>query len=233
MYSSTLFPRPSLEASYRLFPSPRVRESWQTAMPFIPILKTVLLVAQFQDTDGVLAINRHYFATASVPTETDLQDIAGLYNDWFTENYVMSMMDNWSLTGIVTRAMNEEFGLEFVATADLPQEGTVGTGLQPNQVSYTVTWLTGIVGRSFRGRTYGVGLPASQVASGQKRLTDAAQSAYQGKWEALRSGVEAAGHAMQVVSLQAGLVPRTEGVTTPVLATRVNFPLATQRRRLR
>jgi hypothetical protein len=129
--------------------------------------------------------------------------------------------------------MNEEFGLIFTQSDDLPANATVGTGAQPNQVSATITWLTGLVGRSFRGRTYVVGLPLTFVASDQRRLTTTGQGNLQTAWDGLRADFEGAGHALQVVSLASGGVPRTEGVTTPILAGRANFPLATQRRRLR
>jgi len=202
-------------------------------MPFIPIADTVMLTAQYQDADGVVAINRHYCATTSVPTETDLEDIADTYVGYWIENFTGITESNWNLTGVITRAMNEEFGLEFVRTEDLPANGGIGTGRLPNQVSYTCTWLTGLVGRINRGRTYGVGIPGSFVATGQKRLTDEGQTALQSVWDGLRAAFETAGHAMQVVSLSEGGIPRTAGVTNPILAARVNFPLATQRRRLR
>lgn len=202
-------------------------------MAFIPIPQCVLLVAQFQDDEGVLAINRHYAATISVPTETDLEEVAAAYTDWVTEALVGQMQDRWTLTGVVTRAMNEEFGIEFVATSGVPQNGTIGSGQLPNQVSYTITWNTGIVGRSFRGRTYGVGLYSGAVATGQKRLTDAARGSLNDAWNLLPASFADAGHALQVVSLQEGGIPRTEGVTTPVVSGNVRFPLATQRRRLR
>lgn len=202
-------------------------------MPFIPILNTVLLVAQYQDAQGVLAINRHYLATTSVPTETDLEECADIYTDSFTEFFVDLCTDNWTLTGVVCRAMNEEAGLEFVASAGVPQNGANNDAQIPNQVSYTCTWLTGLVGRSFRGRTYAIGMGAGAILTGNKRLSDAAQAQFNAAWNGLREAFETGGHAMQVVSLSDGGIPREEGLTTPVLLGRVNFPLATQRRRLR
>ncbi len=203
------------------------------AMPFIPIPNTVLLTAIFRDADGVEAINRFYPSTVSVPTEDDLTECAGIYTDVFTEAMVGITMSNWTLEGVICRAMNEEFGLEFVASDGVPQDGGVGSGAQPNQVSATVTWLTGLVGRSFRGRTYMVGLPLTFVASGQKQLTDTGRTNLQNAFETLRTAFETGGHALQVVSLSSGGIPRSEGVTTTILSVRANFPLATQRRRLR
>jgi len=203
-------------------------------MAFIPVPNTVLLTAQFQDEDGVLAINRFYAATTSVPTETDLEEVAGLYTDLFTEALADVTENNWTLTGVVTRAMNEEAGLEFVASTGVPQNGSIGTGRLPNQVSATITWITGLVGRSFRGRTYVVGLPASYVADGQKRLTPTGQTNLQNAYGAtFLEGFATGGHALQVVSFFEDGLPRSEGMTTVIVSGRCNFPLATQRRRLR
>lgn len=202
-------------------------------MGFIPIPNTVLLSALFNDSDGIAAVNRFYAATVSVPTLDDLTECAGVYTDVFTESMVGITMGRWTLVGVTCRAMNEEFGLQFNATEGVPQDGGVGSGEQANQVSYTITWQTGLVGRSFRGRTYGVGLPSTFISSGQKRLTDSGRTSLQDAFDTLRTAFETAGHGLQVVSLVEDGVPRTEGLTTPILACRANFPLATQRRRLR
>jgi len=202
-------------------------------MAFIPIPNVGLISSVYQDDDGVEAVNRFYASTISVPTETDLEEMATQFMTSWLARIAGTMMSNWTLTGLTVRAMNEEFGLIFTQSADLPANATVGSGEQPNQVSATITWLTGLVGRSFRGRTYVVGLPLTYVSAGQKRLTDSGQGNLQTAWDGLRQDFEDAGHALQVVSLSNGGVPRTEGVTTPIVAGRANFPLATQRRRLR
>jgi hypothetical protein len=98
-------------------------------------------------------------------------------------------------------------------------------------VTYTVTWSTGLIGRSARGRTYGVGLYGSQYEN-ENRLKAVTQASMQTRWSNLLAIMETAGHALQVVSFQEGGVPRAEGRALPVLAANVRFPLATQRRRV-
>jgi len=200
-------------------------------MAFIPVLACVQARLQFQEPSGIVAQNVFYLATASAPTETDLSEIGGVFDDWLTESLQDVYTPNWTATGVALRAMNEAEGIETFYDTAFPKPGLADSSANPNQVSYTVTWNTGLVGRSARGRSYGVGVPFSYVLN-QVRLTDAGQAQLQGRWANLITIAEAAGHALQVVSFVEGGVPRTEGRKLPVVASNVRFPLATQRRRL-
>jgi len=181
--------------------------------------------------DGQLAINRLYCATASVPTMTDLEEIGDALYDVYVAQIIPDMSSWAQLDGIRVRAMNEEEGLFFEDTNSYPQPGgNVSSSPTGAQVTYTVTLNTGLVGRSARGRVYGVGLPPGGFTT--NRLTDAEQAALQDGWNAVASAMETAGHALQVVSFQEGGVLRTEGRPLPVVSVNVRFPVATQRRRL-
>jgi hypothetical protein len=200
-------------------------------MAFIPVPNTVQARLLYDNFADVSAENVFYFATTGAPTETDLTDIGDLIHTWVLDSLGPVLSAGWEVTGVVLRAMNEAEGIEIFYNTGFPITGGASGALAPNQVSYTVTWNTGLVGRSARGRTYGLGIPMTNTVSGN-RLSDAARAAYQLRWEALRADMATAGHALQVVSFQEGGVPRTEGRTLPVLSTNVRFPLATQRRRL-
>lgn len=127
--------------------------------------------------------------------------------------------------------MNEEEGLEIFFSDGFPISGSSAGTPVPDQVAYTVTWNTGLVGRSARGRTYALGVPAESIVN-NNRLTDAAHSDYQNRWTGIREDFEGIGHALQVVSFVDAGVPRAEGRKLPALSNNVRFPLATQRRRL-
>jgi hypothetical protein len=204
---------------------------WQPSMAFIPVLACVQARLQYDNGAGILAENVLYFATTSAPTETDLTDIGDLLHTWVLDSLAPVLSAGWFVNGAVLRAMNEAEGIEINYQDGFPLQGGAAGTVAPNSASYTVTWSTGLVGRSARGRTYGVGLIMPNIVSGN-RLSDAARAAFQLRWEALRADMETAGHALQVVSFQEGGVPRTEGRKLPALATNVRFPLATQRRRL-
>jgi hypothetical protein len=200
-------------------------------MAFIPVLNCVLARLQWQHSSGVVAENRFYCATVSAPTETDLSEIGADIVTFLLAGMSTYTTEDWTATQIVLRAMNEEEGLEMVYTTDLPINMANGAAPTPLQVCYTVTFSTGLVGRSARGRAYGLGVPTTLIED-QKRLSATGQTDFQSAWATLKTTLEGDGHALQVVSFVDAGVPRTEGRALPVTAVNVRFPLATQRRRL-
>jgi len=202
-------------------------------MAFIPVDGVIQLTTTYADQDGIPAVNRFWCKPAFPPTLELLTLACTTFSDFFGEVLNANTASNWSLVGLKARDYTTEFGLEFVQSADLPQPGTHSGTLNPNNVSGTVTWLTGFVGRSFRGRTFLVGLPYSDVVANGKQLSDAAVSFHQGAWDAFKAAYDSANLPLQVVSFFNAGVARVSGLATPVTAPRVNHPIATQRRRLK
>lgn len=200
-------------------------------MAFIPTLACVQARIQYLSTANVFAENVLYFATPGAPTTEDLENIGEALEGWCEEALKPSITNNWQITGLALRAMNEEEGIQLQYNTDFPKTGTGGTGLSALSIAYTVTWGTGLVGRSARGRTYGLGIENANIVNGN-RLSDAARAFFQGKWYGLITTMESAGYALQVVSFVEGGVPRANGRKLPVLSANVRFPLANQRRRL-
>lgn len=200
-------------------------------MPFVPTPGIAQAIIQYQSNDGVEAINRLYCGATAVPTLVDLEEIGEALYNVLVAQIVPEMQGDWNISGIKVRAMNEAEGIEYVDVNSYPQWGTQGAGTAlPSQVSYTVTLNTGLVGRSARGRVYGVGLPIGYQNG--VRLTTPAQAALQPAWNLVRSAMVTAGHALNVVSFQEGGVVRAAGRPLPVVSVNVRFPLATMRRRL-
>jgi len=200
-------------------------------MAFIPVPDIAMATIEYLSNDGVIAINRLYCGNTDPQTVESLEEITdALYDVWAAQIMPLTS-DSWQLNGIRARSMAEEEGLQFVDENTYPVAGGVSDSpAQGSQVSYTVTLQTGLVGRSARGRVYGVGLPTA--AQNGVRLTDAARSARQSAWTLVRTAMETAGHAINVVSFFEDGVARTEGRPLPIVSTNVRFPLATQRRRL-
>jgi hypothetical protein len=200
-------------------------------MAFIPVLNCVQARIIWGHTPSGSATNVMYYATASVPTEDDLNEIGDLIQNFLGEQLAPTVSTQWTAESVVLRAMNEAEGIEITYLDGFPVEMSNASGETPLQVAYSVTFGTGLVGRSARGRLYGVGLPANAI-SGENRLSDAAQADLTTRWQALVDASDAGGHALQVVSFIEGGVPRAEGRKLPVLSAQARFPLATQRRRL-
>jgi len=200
-------------------------------MPFIPVPDCVQATLFHISEQGIVAQNRLFLASTDPIGAPDLEEIDDALYDAYVANIVSEMSGFWSLTGITYRAMNVEEGLQLVSAQTFPMQGGAGaTEPEANQVTYTVTLNAGLVGRSARGRVYGIGI--TNGASDGSRLYDASQATYQAKWSLLHSAMETAGHAIQVVSFQEGGVPRVAGRPLPCLSVSVRFPIATQRRRL-
>lgn len=200
-------------------------------MAFIPVPNCVQARLIWQEDNGNVAQNVFWHATTSAPLEDDLEAIGETWGALMTEaGFVTNTTTNWALSSVALRAMNEAEGIAINFSDGMPISGT-NTFTSPDQVSYTVTWNTGLVGRSARGRTYGIGIP-SNVIENRNRLSDAAQAAFQIQWGVVLEAFETDAHALQVVSFQEGGVPREEGRKLPILSHQVRFPLATHRSRL-
>ena len=200
-------------------------------MPFIPTLACVQARLIWQEDNGAQAQNVFYHATAGVPLMSDLESIGEAWGSLFTEYLVTNTSPAWNLLGVALRAMNEEEGLVLFFDDGMPIAGTNTGGQLPDQVCYTVTWSTGMSGRSARGRTYAIGVTLAAI-TGNNRLADASRTEYNNAWNNIREGFETDAHALQVVSFVDEGVPREEGRKLPILSGSVRFPLATQRRRL-
>lgn len=202
-----------------------------TSMAFIPVPDCAMITLHWQSGLGTAAINRLFVFTPNPTTLEDLEEIGDAMYDVIVAQIIPATFPSWQLTGITVRDMSEAEGLEFEDENSYPVVGEQdGLAMTPQQVSYTITLSTGLVGRSARGRIYGVGLPLEYTNG--NRLTDPAQAALQSRWNLVRTAMETAAHALQVVSFVEGGVPRTEGRALPVLSIQARFPLATQRRRL-
>ena len=160
-----------------------------------------------------------------------MEDIGGQWGESITAWLVTHITPNWNWSSVILRDMTEAEGLELNFTEGFPIAGTGSGTVNPDQVCYTVTWNTGLVGRSARGRSYISGMNRENIVN-NNRLSDSAQADFQNRWTHVREDFETLGHALQVVSFIDAGVPRDEGRPLPVLSNLVRFPVATQRRRL-
>jgi hypothetical protein len=200
-------------------------------MAFIPVANCIQARLNFQEDGGVVAENVLYFATSGAPTSTDMEEVGDMLDDWTRDALMQGVTGNWKCTGAWLRAMNEPEGAtEFYPFSPAHTGGATGAAT-PLQVSYSVTFSTGLIGRSARGRAYGLGIPNEWIVS-HTRLTDGGRNGINGHWAALLAQSNTLGHALQVVSFVEGGVPRTAGRKLPVMSVNVRFPIATQRRRL-
>lgn len=123
-------------------------------------------------------------------------------------------------------------GMQAVNTADMAFTGSVNTPTLPSNVAFAVKFLTGRVGRSFRGRNYIAGLGESQVGGNQ--ISTALADAFVQGYVDIRSAIQDEGWEWVVVSRTIGGVVNTPPLTFKV--TDINYTdvrVDTMRSRLR
>lgn len=115
--------------------------------------------------------------------------------------------------------------------ADGNINGTEGTTMLPNNVAWVIKFLTGLTGRSARGRNY-IGGFSTQHTSGNALAEVVAENLIT-VYEGIQTAASGAGWTHSVISRQTGGVLRPTGVTFPVSnITYSDLVLDSQRRRL-
>jgi hypothetical protein len=137
-----------------------------------------------------------------------------------------------SLQAIEVTDVSQENGVGIIYTSGLPLVGE-GTGdTMPNNSTVASKLVSGLTGRSQRGRSYFVGMDRENTTANRQGITAAFQDALTEAWEALIDAIGTEGFELVVKSLFHNGVPRTTGVVTPITNAVVNTTLDSQRRRL-
>lgn len=118
-----------------------------------------------------------------------------------------------------------------VDRAVIPQVvGTAASPQCPNNVTVAIAWRTGLRGRSFRGRTYHIGMSTTYTITNQ--LVSTVPAPMLAAYTTLISlGVAPVFH-LGVLSRQINKVVQNPRVFTPVTACTLDINLDSQRRRL-
>jgi len=200
-------------------------------MAFIPVENTAQVRMQFL-YDGQHVENVYHVKSTGAWDVAGLQDLGDAFIDWWDTNLKAFMPTTGSLQQVVLRDLTTESGLAVERTTGLPLVGTNGSPQLPNNVTVAVKWSTGLAGRSFRGRTYHIGMPENStvgntVSAGPLDDLLAAYDALIG----IPPAVDAA-YTLVVVSLFHNNAPRVAGVATDILDSSIDPTIDSQRRRL-
>jgi hypothetical protein len=181
---------------------------------------------------GIFVENVFNFTTGEDPaTESVLVDLAAQVASSWTANLMPELNISYTLREIFAFDLSVQSGAQATDTTVLGQAGGVNQAGMPGNVAFCVSKRTGLRGRSFRGRTYFVGLSEPDVASNILDATRAGNLV--DGLEAFRSDLISAGFQMVIVSRASNGAPRVTAVSTPVVAVlAVDNRVDTQRRRL-
>jgi len=181
--------------------------------------------------DGQYCINKHHFINPSGWDAGSLNNLGTALVEWWEDNLASNMPNTLSLVEVEVIDLTEGSGLGINVTTGLPIAGSSGGAQLPNNVTVAVKKGTGFIGRSFRGRTYHIGLNEANVVG--NTLTEATVTMLLNAYDALK---EPAGPVLPfdlcVLSEWEDGVQRTAGVCTIVTGIGVDPITDSQRRRL-
>jgi len=201
-------------------------------MAFIPAPGCCNVTFNFQALGGFVGQTHLDFGKGGAGVfelgDFDLMQVAA--QEVFTELGDIAFPGQIDTCIMTLRALDEQFG--FVANYTLDTGAAASAATAPQQVTFCLKFGTGLAGRSFRGRTYHVGLTEGGVLSGVVDTTVAENilSFWGTMADAIEGSVSSAEHV--VISRYANGAPRTEALVTPV--TGISYTTrstATQRRR--
>lgn len=164
----------------------------------------------------------------------DLQQLAGSVDGsvgaaWLNEQVVEAVYLRTEVRGLTLE--NDITATDNTSTGP----GTDVSGALPNNVTFSIKKTSGQTGRSARGRSYWIGIPAGKlVAADENLLLTAYVSALVANLEVVRTGIQALPNWDAVlVSRFAGGVKRSVGKTFPWVGNvAVDERIDTQRTRL-
>lgn len=202
-------------------------------MAFQSVPQTVE-IAVIYTYNGQVAQNVFYARFAGAYALANLQSMADAVDVIVAANLLILMPIECVYERTEVRGL--EFANDITATQNLSSgPGTIAGGAMPNQVTFAIKKLSGLTGRSARGRTYWVGIGKNDVQVGdENRVTATFRTLTTAALEVLRITIAAEFNFSAVlVSRFANGLKRTEGETFPWIGmTSVNDVVDTQRGRL-
>lgn len=198
-------------------------------MAFVPVPKGALVTVVYT-LHGEQVTSNIWYAGTNDWAEGDLLDLAeavwGMFELYFPEETTSQA----AVIRVEARAMHTQFGPNVLWEPAVPIVGTDGSAAMPNQVCVVTTFITGLVGRSYRGRVYNPGLTEGGVSGNQ--VVQVYRTARDVQWTALVNLISVNVEYMAVCSRIEGGVPRAAGILTRINNVNTNMRVDTQRRRL-
>lgn len=161
---------------------------------------------------------------------TSLATVADKFIAWYDETLKSQVSSSVNLALVVATDHSSATGPRLEYTEGLPIAGSNAGVLLPNNATVAASWRTALRGRSYRGRTFHVGMTQSQVEG--SNLAAGAQAALQLVYSNLMSAVNDSDHQLVVVSRFNQGTSRIIGAATPINNVTIDPVVDSQRRRL-
>jgi len=194
--------------------------------PFVPFTNGLEVVLNFTQQDGSPALNTFMVERTAPWTASLITTMLGAFITWYktgdgTNKYQGFQNNNITLVSAAGRDLTTQSGLTVIDSGGLPASGLQTDGAAALGLSFVLTSRSGLAGRSFRGRTYLVGLDVGSWSSMTDNLINSTTAAHLVlAFNALITAVPAADSDCTLVipSRRHNGGFRDAGVMTPVLS---------------
>lgn len=202
-------------------------------MAFIPVPDTAEVVMSYTGPNGNIMKNVFHVREAGLGTwdTAALTNVISIFQNWENTVGKAGRSNQITCTGILARDLSVVDS--FVVDTSVNIVGTIANPALPANVTFCIKALTGLAGRSFRGRHYWIGLAETNVAGDY--VTTGVGDARLAALNVLRDSINNALPEMSlvVVSKFHNGAPRAVGVATDILTYAItDYRVDTQRRRL-
>jgi hypothetical protein len=202
-------------------------------VPFIPVPETAQVTMVYTGPNQNRMVNVYHFIRPTLGWDPDaLGDLAEAMLAWESNTAKNQRSNQVICIGAEARDLSVQDSFVVAVAAIPPIEGTRSSPVLPANVTLAVSLRTPFAGRSFRGRTYWVGLSEGSV-QGDFVIPAVAQGVLAAIQQLIETVPQPLNAQLAVVSRYHNGAPRGVGIATPVTsAVLVDSRVDTQRRRL-
>jgi len=163
-------------------------------------------------------------------TESVLDEMAAAFKAWWNTYLKTEVSSTVSLEVIRCRSLDSETGPTYDYTDGLPITATSAAASAPNNCTFAVQWRTASSGRSYRGRTYHIGLTTTKYSANMLTVPNATD--FQTYYGNLPDALQTIGYNLVVLSRYHDRTQRPTAIHTLVTSCHVDRTLDSMRKRL-
>lgn len=200
-------------------------------MAFIPVADTAEVVVTYTYPGNKLVKNVYNVREASIVSwdPTTLNLLLDTFENWITTEHFQTYAQQVPCTNLSARDLTVVDS--YVVERAMSTPGAKASPPLPANVTWAVKAVTGLAGRSFRGRSYFIGLTEADVTD--NTVAQAVADSVIDSYNYLMGQLSFGSRNMVVVSRYTGGAPRVTGVATDITSWQyIDRRVDTQRRRL-
>jgi len=198
-------------------------------MAFQAVPDTARFAVRVRSTGGDDVVNVLYFKRQGAWDLSDLQNAAQLLATAWVNEVMPNLPANATLFSVQSRGERVQDDVSFEFVLSPPVSGARSGGSLPAHCCFCVTHLTGLTGRSNRGRTYFGPLAASDVIA--DLLVPGRADGFRNSLVAIRNVMANAGWQHVVVSRVRNRVRLPVAITVPIISYRYTDRVVDSQRR--